>query len=53
LREAMKFVAGLHERVETPQLRGMAGGNGERGRAAFKRCDALFEHGLVGFMMRV
>jgi hypothetical protein len=39
--------------VEGDDLRGMAGGDGERRRAAFERRDALLQHRLVGFMMRV
>jgi len=43
-----KFVTRLHERVENTELGGMAGGNAKPRRSAFKRCNALFQHGGGG-----
>jgi hypothetical protein len=41
-----EVVARAHDGVEHQKLRGMARGHGQRCGAAFKRGDALFEHGL-------
>jgi hypothetical protein len=41
-----EIVARPHQGVEDQQLGGVAGGGGERGGAAFKRGNALLEHGL-------
>ena len=40
-----ELVAGLQERVEHVDLRGMARGERERGGAPLERRDALLEHG--------
>jgi hypothetical protein len=41
-----EVVARAHDGVEHQKLRGVARGDGQRRGAAFKRCDALFEHRL-------
>ncbi|MNS83916.1 hypothetical protein D3C72_1177240 [compost metagenome] len=43
-----EIVAGLQERMEDQQLRGMAGCHGKRRRAAFQRRHALFQNSLGG-----
>jgi hypothetical protein len=43
---ATKLSPGLHQIVEHDHLRGMAGGDRKRRRAAFKGRDALFQHRL-------
>ncbi len=40
-----KLIAWRHHRMHYDDLGGMAGGNRQAGRAAFKRCDAFFQHG--------
>jgi len=39
-------VAGLHQGVEDEELRAVAGCRGKCRRAAFKRCNAVFQHCL-------
>src|SRR5690606_15526118 len=43
-----EVAARLHECVEDEKLSRMAGGSGERRRATFKRCNALFQNRLSG-----
>ena len=39
-----EFVTGLQQLLKHHHLRGMAGRHRQRGRTAFERCDALFQH---------
>ncbi|MGY3626735.1 hypothetical protein ACVWWI_003666 [Bradyrhizobium sp. USDA 3686] len=43
-----ELVAGLEQLLQHHDLRGMARGHRQRGRAAFECCDALFQHRVGG-----
>ncbi|MGY4417285.1 hypothetical protein ACVWW4_009021 [Bradyrhizobium sp. LB7.1] len=43
-----ELVAGLEQLLQHHDLRGMARGHGKRGRAAFERRDAFFQHRIGG-----